>query len=157
VSAKLSGQCSCGGVTYEITGEPLFVQACHCTDCQRTTGSAFVVHIVIPESELRIRGRTTMSIAPTGSGQGCELHYCTTCAVFVWVRYLYQQVRAIAVRAGTLNDTNAVAPQAHIFVRSKQEWVLIPPDIPTFEGAADRSVIWPPESIARYDALPERT
>jgi hypothetical protein len=153
---NLSGQCSCGAVTYEIVGEPLFVQACHCTDCQTTTGSAFVVHVVIPEAQLQIQGDTSMSTVPSGSGMGCELHYCSSCAVFIWVRYLYHQVPVIAIRAGTLNDKQAVTPQAHIFTQSKQAWVQIPSDVPSFEQAADRDAIWPRTSIERYEALPKR-
>ena len=96
-----TGHCGCGAVTYEITGAPLFTQACHCTDCQRTTGSAFVVHTVIVEDDLKLQGETRMAVLPSGSGAGCELHACAQCAAYIWVRYRYHQVPVIAVRAGT--------------------------------------------------------
>ena len=153
----LSGRCSCGTVTYDIVDEPLFTQACHCTDCQRTTGSAFTIHIVIPEETLSIEGRTTMAIVTSGSPHGCELHYCERCGVFLWVRYRYHQVPVIAVRGGTLDDPRAVTPQAHIFTRSKQPWIQIPADVPAFEKALDRNQAWPRSSIERYNALIKRT
>lgn len=149
----LTGGCSCGEVTYEITDAPLFTQACHCTDCQRTTGSAFVVHAVLAEKDFAITGETRASQLSTGSGAGREHHFCPTCGTPIWVRYLYHQVPVIALRTGTLDDASQLPPQAHIFTRSKQPWVLLPGDAPAFEEGAARDEIWPAESIRRYEAL----
>ncbi|MEM7466195.1 MAG: GFA family protein [Pseudomonadota bacterium] len=152
---KLTGRCSCGQVRYEIRNEPLFTQACHCTDCQRTTGSAFVIHAVVCEEDVDLTGETKMSLAPTGSGAGCELHACATCGVIIWVRYCYHQVPVIAIRAGTFTDTGALVPQAHIFTSRKQSWVNIPSDVPAFAEGLDRDAVWPSKSIERYQNLPK--
>lgn len=151
----LTGGCSCGAVHYEVTGAPLFTQACHCLDCQRTTGSAFVVHAVLVESDFRIEGEMATARLETGSGQGRDLHFCPACGTAIWVRYLYHQVPVIALRTGTLDDTGQLAPQAHIFLRSKQPWVEIPDGVPAYPEAAAREDMWPAESVARYDALAE--
>ena len=151
---KYDGRCACGEVTYGIHDDPLFTQACHCLDCQRTTGSAFVVHLVIAESDFSIHGPTSSSVVPTGSGIGCDLHYCTECATYLWCRYLYHQVAVIAVRSGTLTDPNAVQPQAHIFTKSKQAWLTLPSDVPSFIEAFDKSDVWPRTSIDKYNAQP---
>ena len=152
----ITGRCGCGAVHYEITGEPLFTHACHCTDCQRTTGSAFVVHTVIAEDDLTLNGETRMAVLPSGSGAGCELHACATCAVYIWARYRYHQVPVIAVRSGTLDDPAAFPPGAHIFVASKQPWLTLADGKPQFDAAYRRDEVWPPASNARYDALPAR-
>jgi len=152
----LSGKCSCGDVRYEIRGEPLVTQACHCDDCQRTTGSAFVIHIIIYEEDFQITGETQMGLGPTGSNAGCELHSCVSCGVIVWVRYRYHKVPVIAVRAGTLTQPQAVEPQAHIFTSRKLPWMRIPTDVPSFTEGVDRSQVWSKESIARYDGLASR-
>ena len=149
----LPGRCSCGQVHYRLVNEPLFVQACHCLDCQRTTGSAFVVHIVAVEHDFEIEGDTECTVVPTGSGAGCELHYCTTCAVYVWVRYRYHQVPVIAIRAGTLDDPLSVQPEVHIFTRSKQPWIKLAADAHCFETGCTREEAWSKSSIARYNAL----
>lgn len=151
-----TGRCSCGAVTYELTGEPLFTQACHCLDCQRSTGSAFVVHAVTVEDDLKVQGETKMAIVPSGSDAGCEAHACAVCMDYVWMRYRYHKVPVIALRVGTLDDPTAFQPQAHIFVRSKQPWLTLSDGKPQFEQAAAREDVWPPESVARYDALPKR-
>ena len=150
---QLTGKCSCGSVSYEVDGEPLVTQACHCLDCQRTTGSAFVIHTVICEEDFVITGKTRMGIVPTGSGTGCELHSCASCGVIVWVRYRYHQVPVIAIRAGTLKDPRSVSPQAHIFVSRKLPWVVLPTDVPSFQKGIERSEVWSKKSLERYEKL----
>lgn len=153
---ELTGRCACGAVTYRITDAPLFTHACHCTDCQRTTGSAFVVHLVLAEPDFEIEGETRMAIVPSGSGHGCELHSCATCATYIWVRYLYHKVPVIAVRGGTLDDKAAATPQAHIFARSMQPWLKLADGAPQFAEMFVRDELWPAESVHKYDTLPPR-
>ena len=105
---KLTGRCLCKRATYQITAAPLFTQACHCIDYQRTTGSAFVVHLVLAETDFSIAGETRRSALPTGSGAGRKIHFCTECGTYIWSRYLYHKLPVIAVRGGTLDDPNAV-------------------------------------------------
>lgn len=69
----LYGGCACGQVRYQINDDPLFTHACHCEDCQRRTGSAFVVHLVVAENDFEIDGITRRVTLPTGSGAGCDL------------------------------------------------------------------------------------
>ena len=156
VKTNLTGCCSCGRVTYQISQELLFTLACHCRDCQRSTGSAFVIHLVVAERDFEISGTTSLSILPTGSGGGREVHFCSECGTSIWCRYFYHKVAVIAVRGGTLDDTNVVRPQAHIFTRSKLSWVELPKDVPAYEEMFVRSEMWPQESIDKYESLPLR-
>jgi hypothetical protein len=148
------GGCACGQVRYAIKRKPMFTQVCHCTDCQRTTGSAFVVHAVIARDDLQISGDTRMADLDTGSGAGAEIHFCSTCATYIWLRYKYHQVPVIAVRAGTLDNPSALPPQGHIFLDSMQDWVVVPAGVPAYPKAASREEMWPAEDVARYDSLP---
>lgn len=150
----LDGGCACGKVRYTITENPMFTQVCHCTDCQRTTGSAFVVHAVIARDDLTISGETRMAEMETGSGNGAEIHFCPDCGTYIWIRYKYHQVPVIAIRAGTLNDPSALPPQGQIFTSSRQDWAVLDVRIPAYEKAASREEMWPPESVARYNSLP---
>ena len=154
---SLSGGCSCGAVRYQITGVPFTVQACHCCDCQKTTGSAFVVHVVVLRSDVTISGETRMGLGPSGSGEGCELHACASCGVIVWAYYRYNTLPVIVVRAGTLDEPGSVSPRAHIFVDQKLPWIELPEDVLQFEGGADRFKTWPEESLERYEALLEES
>ena len=149
----LTGGCACGRVRYRINGEPMLIHACHCTDCQRTTGSAFVIHSVIARNELKIGGETQVATLPTGSGAGCDMHFCATCGTYIWCRYLYHQVAVIAIRAGTLDNPNQVRPQAHIFTQSKQPWLRLPDGVPAFDEAFDRNAVWPADSLEKYNSM----
>ena len=149
----LLGRCACDRVQYEIKADPMFTHACHCSDCQRTTGSAFVIHLIIAEADFEIHGATRKVTLPTGSGAGCDLHSCVGCATYVWARYLYHKVPVIAVRAGTLNDVSSVDPQAHIFTRSMQPWFRLPDDVPSYPEACSREEAWPAASVAKYNSL----
>ncbi len=150
---NLSGRCSCGAVTYHVTEDPLFTQACHCLDCQRSTGSGFVVHTILPRSALQVQGETTASDIPSGSGAGAEINACASCNTYIWIRYKYHQVPVIALRAGTLDDPTAVSPGAHIFVKRKLPWISITDDTPQSPEASAREDVWPEASLKRYAAL----
>lgn len=151
---NLKGRCACGSVMFRIDKKPMFTHACHCLDCQRTTGSAFVLHSVIGEKELIIEsGELKSATVTTGSGAGCDLNFCTTCGTFIWVKYRYHKVPVIAIRTGTLYDCAEVAVQAHIFIKSKLPWVSIPEKTPQFNEAYDRNEIWPDISLNEYNNL----
>ena len=57
------------------------------------------------------------------------------------------------VRVGTLDDPTSLTPDVHIFTRSKQPWVGLPPDVPAFEIFYDLPTLWPAESLARRKAI----
>jgi hypothetical protein len=149
----LTGGCACGRVRYQINDEPMFTYACHCTDCQRTTGSAFVLHSVIAKDEFEIKGNTRATTLPTGSAAGYDLHFCSECGTYIWCKYHVTKVAVITVRAGTLDDTGKVRPQAHIFTRSLQPWLALPEDVPSFAEGYDRSKVWPADSLKKFNRM----
>src|SRR6478609_6147162 len=133
--APLEGGCACGAVRYRLMSDPLFVHCCHCLNCQRQTGSAFVVNVLIETDRLEILGGDPQRIAvpragyplriasenqriavPRAGGKKQKIWRCPTCQVAVFSQYSLPQVRF--VRAGTLDDPTAVAPDVHIFTRS---------------------------------------
>ena len=150
---ELSGRCACGSAQYVVGNKPLFTQICHCTDCQRTPGSAFVVHLIIPRSDFSITGDTSVATLPTGSGSGCDIHFCRECGTYLWCKYRYHTAPVMAIRCGTLDDPSTVVPQAHIFTRSMQPWIRLPEGVPSFSEGCDRNEVWPQDSLDKYNAL----
>jgi hypothetical protein len=148
----LEGGCSCGGVRYRLASAPMFVNCCHCTWCQRETGSAFVINAIIETDRVELtKGETDAVLTPSESGAGQIIHRCPTCHVALWSHYGGRKIAAF-VRAGTLDKPNPVKPDAHIFTRSKLRWVVLPADQPAFEIFYDMQTQWQPESLARRDA-----
>lgn len=153
----LSGSCSCGAVCYELTAPPLFVHACHCRDCQRHTGSAFVINAMVLSADLRLtKGSVSPWPAPAAKGTKHFIHRCTHCQGAVYSSYGGKATAMIYLRVCTLDAPELMPPRAHIFTRTKHPWVALPKDIPAFKTWYDREKLWPPESLARRAAATAR-
>ena len=121
--SKQTGQCLCGSMQYEISEEPIITAACHCTHCQKATGSAYSLNICVPENGFAIKGETLRSYIDQGdSGLPLQRHFCHQCG-----SPLYTQADAmpgiIIVKAGTLDDTSEFKPVANIWCQSKMDWL----------------------------------
>jgi hypothetical protein len=150
---KLEGGCACGAVRYRLTSQPMIVHCCHCRDCQRQTGGAFAVNALIETDRIEmLRGEPVATPMPTESGRPHDVYRCPGCGTAVWSDYGRRPVLRF-VRVTTLDDPDALAPDVHIFTRSKLPWVRLPPEAPAFEIYYDMAQLWPPESLARREAI----
>ena len=149
----LEGRCACGAVKYRLTSEPMFVHCCHCLDCQRQTGSAFVLNALIEADRVALlQGEPKPIRLPTDSGQPHDAYRCPQCQVAVWSTYGGRTALRF-VRVGTLENPSALKPDVHIFTRSKVPWVKLPGDVPAFEAYYDSKKLWPEASLKRRKAL----
>lgn len=153
MAENLEGGCACGQVRYRLASEPLFVNCCHCTSCQRQTGSAFVINILIEADRVQLLSGAPVPVGvPRDNGSVQRIFRCPQCQVALWSQYTRPQIAF--VRAGTLDHPGSVAPDAHIFVRSKLPWVVLPGGVPAFEIYYDTKALWPAASLERLQALP---
>jgi hypothetical protein len=153
MSGKLEGGCACGAVRYRLGSAPMFVHCCHCLDCQRQTGSAFVLNALIEADRVEIlSGKPVPVPVPTDSGRPHDVYRCPDCQTALWSDYGRRRV-LLFVRLGTLDDPKAFQPDVHIFTRSKLAWVGLPAGVPAFEVYYDMQKLWPAESLARRKAL----
>ena len=150
---QLNGGCACGAVRYSLQSAPMFVHCCHCHDCQRQTGTAFVLNALIETSRVTVlSGDPQPSAMPTDSGRPHRVYRCTACGTAVWSEY--GGVGALRfVRVGTLDNPAALSPDVHIYTRSKLPWIALPDGVPTFEAYYDSRQLWPAESLARRRAI----
>ncbi|HEU0304410.1 MAG TPA: GFA family protein [Gaiellaceae bacterium] len=145
---RLEGGCACGAVRYRLMSEPLFVHCCHCLNCQRQTGSAFVINLLIEADRVELlTGQPQPVDVPRDDGSTQTIFRCPSCQVAVYSQYTRPDV--LFVRAGTLDDPSSVEPDVHIFTRSKVPWVTLPESVPAFEVFYDVKAMWPPESLER--------
>ncbi len=113
MSDHREGGCACGQVRYRLATDPLFVHYCHCLNCQRQTGSAFVINILIEAERVRLVAGSPVPVdVPRDDGSFQRIFRCPTCQVAVWTQYSRPQVSF--VRAGTLDTPAAVSPDVHI-------------------------------------------
>ena len=152
MTRTVEGGCACGAVRYRLESAPMFVHCCHCLDCQRQTGSAFVLNALIEADRVSLlSGQVQPSAMPTESGRPHTIFRCPSCATALWSEYGGRsQVRF--VRVGTLDEPSALAPDVHIYTRSKLPWVTLPDAVPRFEAYYDVRALWPSESLARRKA-----
>jgi len=152
MSRTLEGGCACTSVRYRLTAPPMIVHCCHCLNCQRQTGSAFVINVVIEEAHVQLlRGEPVPVEVPRDDGRVQRILRCPTCQVALWSYYTLPKMAF--VRAGTLDVPSSVTPDVHIFTRSKLPWVALPPSVPAFEVFYDPKAVWPEKSLARVRAL----
>jgi hypothetical protein len=148
------GGCACGEVRYRLTSDPLFTHCCHCLNCQRQTGSAFVINLLIETDRLEVMAGHPAAVAVPRDDAGERkqiIFRCPSCQVAVYSQYTHASVRF--VRGGTLDDPSAVAPDVHIFTRSKVPWVTLPDSVPAFDVYYDMNELWPAASLERFEAL----
>ena len=148
----LRGRCGCGVVTYVMQTAPIFVQCCHCSYCQKQTGSAYVLNAIIETDRVEIEGPVAEHELPTPSGQGQIITRCRVCGVAVFSSYMVRRGKLRYVRVGTLDDPDQCPPGVQIFTSSKQSWVRLNPDLPAFEQFYDFAEVWPRESLDRFEA-----
>src|SRR3954449_2104571 len=123
MSEKFEGGCACGSVRYALKTRPMFVHCCHCRDCQRQTGSAFVINALIETDRvLLLSGEPKPYPMPTDSGRPHDIHRCPACGTALWSDYGHRPALRF-VRVGTLDEPDALPPDVHIYVRSKLPWV----------------------------------
>ena len=151
------GGCPCRFVRFRMTVSPMFVHCCHCTWCQRETGSAFALNAMIETHRIALlAGGPELVLTPSISGKGQKIARCPQCRVALWSHYAGAGMKVSFVRAGTLDDPNLCSPDIHIFTGSKQDWVVIPTDSVAVRAYYDRSKYWSVASLKRREALLKR-
>jgi hypothetical protein len=129
--SKITGGCLCGAVRYVSDAEPALVAVCHCSTCQKNTGSAFSLNIGLPSSSVSVSGKSLATYEDhTGaSGKPFFRAFCSRCGSPIYGRgEAYSGITFI--KAGTLDDPSWVKPGIHMWCADKQPWVAIE------EGAA---------------------
>jgi hypothetical protein len=152
MSAPSEGGCACGTIRYRLESDPLFIHCCHCLNCQRQTGSAFVINLMIEASRLNMVAGAPQPIeVPRDDGSTQRIFRCPICQVAVFSEYGRPEL--LYVRAGTLDRPSEVTPDVHIFTRSKVSWITIPESTPAFEVYYDMRALWPVASLERLSSI----
>ena len=124
----LTGKCFCGAVRYTVADEFRYAMNCHCSNCRRTTGSAFKPFAGIEREKLQItQGAGGLLIY--GDEHGNDTH-CKTCGSLLFS--VVSDGARVHVAMGTLVDAPTIRPSKHIFVGSKAPWFTITDDLPQF-------------------------
>ncbi len=153
MSYPLHGSCYCGAVRYRLETAPMFVNCCHCTECQKQTSSAFAIIAVIETDRIKLLVGAPQAIEMhTESGNPHDIYRCPSCQTALWSDYGHRPAIRF-LRVATLQHPSVLPPMAHIFTRSKLDWVVLSEGVPAFAIYYDMEALWPPESLARREAI----
>ncbi|KAH8821321.1 Mss4-like protein [Xylogone sp. PMI_703] len=130
----VSGNCLCGNLGYEITGEPGATVVCHCLTCQRLSGTAFTTNIPVPTADFKLASGTPKSFKAKHHEVDMTLtiYYCPDCGTTIYKESDADAFKGIVlVQAGTLKDgIDSRVPQAELWLKNKAKW------LPVIEGTS---------------------
>jgi hypothetical protein len=137
-----------------MKGEPIFVNNCHCRQCQQQTGSTSVLNMFVEMEKLAlVSGEITRHVVKAGSGGDHVIVRCARCGTALWSHYPRLGELGAGVRVGTLDNPGEITPDAVIYTAEKMEWVALPPGIPAFEAYYNPAELLPSDRFARLKAL----
>jgi hypothetical protein len=125
-SAPLTGGCLCGGVRFEVSEPPLFASYCHCTRCQRRTGTAASAQARIAPGSIRVTAGEELvrSFVPEG---GFAKDFCSVCGSALWSRSPADGT-ITSVRLGAFDGDPGVRPGYRQYVAYAAVWEPLPDD-----------------------------
>jgi hypothetical protein len=133
------GGCQCGECRYHVDVQPFVAYACHCTACQRLTASAFLLCMQVAAERVTVTaGAPEQHLRVAESGNHLVTSFCAACGSTLFAQNSARP-RVRTVHVGTLDRPGDVAISAHIWVKRKLPWVLLPESHRVFEGPGDWS------------------
>lgn len=134
-SNKYSGRCLCGQISYSVNSEPVFSGNCHCKDCQRSSGSAFIPAMIFPEEVVVVSGEVKYFESQADSGNLHRRGFCPNCGSQLFARFS-NMPGMLGIKSGTLDKTSNYVPTLDFHISSAAAWDFMNPELPKKHGAA---------------------
>lgn len=131
-SSAREGGCQCGAIRYRVDGDPEMVSICHCTECQRQSGSAFGMTLVVRRDQFSLlHGAPKCFVRATDSGRTMQCHFCPDCGNRIY-HVTERAPGEVRLKPGTLDDTRWLQPQAQGWTSRQQPWLELPTQLRAF-------------------------
>ena len=128
-SEQLDGGCMCGAIRYRVNGAPNYAGICHCDDCRRATGGAYVPWFgTSPDKFEVIKGKIAFHESSPGTRRG----FCSSCGASL--TFGGEGWNDIALTIASLDDPNTLTPESNVFLRERLHWVKFNEDMRNYEG-----------------------
>ena len=127
--AEFTGGCLCGAIRYKIDAPIAGLRACHCVNCQKSSGASGIVNAVVPSASFRLTKGETKKYddSATRSGRTLSRHFCASCGSPIY-SHRNPDPGFLVVRAGTLDDSSALRITGNIWTSTARPWAHIDPD-----------------------------
>jgi len=153
----MEGGCTCGHVRYRLASKPLIVHACHCSWCQRETGTAHALNALYEADRVQhLKAEPELILTPSASGKGQTVARCPNCKVAVWSNFPQAGPAVRFVRVGTMDNPGEYPPDIHIFTSSKLPWVTLPAGARVVAEFYSLDEVWSDEAKERRRIMRER-
>ena len=153
----MEGGCTCGHVRYRLAGKPLIVHACHCSWCQRETGTAHALNALYEADHVEhLKAEPEFIQTPSASGRGQRIARCPNCKVAIWSNYPQSGPMVRFVRVGTMDNPGEYPPDIHIFTSSKLPWVTFPDGARVVAEFYNLDEVWSDEAKERRRIMRDR-
>lgn len=127
-----TGQCQCGGVRYESTGDVVAVYVCHCRECQKQSASAFGISVEVPRAGLRVtQGKPHFWSRNTDSGGRTRCVFCPDCGARLW-HESEKPSATVTLKGGSLDVAPDLTAAIHIWTKRKLPGIVIPDGAPQY-------------------------
>ena len=123
------GGCMCGAIRYRIGGPPTYAGICHCDDCRRATGGAYVPWFGVTPENFEV---TTGELTEHESSPGIWRGFCGRCGSSLSFRG--KDWTDIAITIASLDEPNAITPESNVFLRERLHWVTVNEDMRNYDG-----------------------
>jgi hypothetical protein len=134
---KVNGSCFCGKVSYEITGNMGVFQYCHCSRCQKVTGSAHAANLFVAPDDFKwLDGEASVGRYDPPETKYFATSFCKNCGSSL--PWLSKSGQVVIVPAGSLDGDPGIRPTQNIFCNSRSEWYTAASSLPEHEGTPPR-------------------
>ena len=134
MTSLITGGCLCGAIRYTISAPVSGLRACHCTHCQKTSGTGSSVNAVIQSRDFALTQGTPKRYAvKADSGRTLQRFFCGDCGSPIYSQRDSMPERMV-VRAGSIDDSSAMKITAHIWTKSARPWSHIDPGTEQLPG-----------------------
>ncbi|GAB3475324.1 GFA family protein [Marinomonas epiphytica] len=126
----IKGACQCGSVTYELLAAPSLIAACHCRECQKLSTSAFSLTAMVDAKDIVFHGEMKEWQRLADSGNVSAAKFCPNCGNRIY-HFNPAEPDKIKLKPATLENTDVIQPDVHIWISEKQDWYQIPDGVKT--------------------------
>ena len=130
------GACQCGSVEYTLTEPPIMTYACHCRDCQKRTGSAFSMGMLVSAAAIALEGKLSGWERISDDGNINTRYSCAACGNIIY-GVSSASPEMFKLQPGTLCSTSDVSPDVHIWTDRAQKWLVLPTGVPQYGRQPD--------------------
>jgi hypothetical protein len=135
--ATLNGGCLCGAIRYTISADVTELRACHCTSCQKMSGTGNSVNAIVPSKDFKLeKGALKRFSATADSGRMLNRYFCGDCGSHIYSQREVTPERMV-VRAGTIENAPPMKITSHLWTKSKRPWSHIDPASSQLPGQSD--------------------